>query len=112
MLNAGRLRHRIDIQRPRNSRDEESGAANVAWLDKYTSVPCEFTYLSARELIAAQTTKSKVTARVLIRFRADVDPSMRILFRGKVYNIEGVLPDADSGREYLTLPVSEGTNDG
>ncbi|TKE23299.1 head-tail adaptor protein, partial [Klebsiella pneumoniae] len=29
-----------------------------------------------------------------------------------IYNIEGVLPDPRSGREYLTLPCSEGDNDG
>lgn len=37
---------------------------------------------------------------------------MRITHRGKVYNIAGVLPDNMSGLEYITLPVSEGVNDG
>ena len=37
---------------------------------------------------------------------------MRILHRGKIYNIEGVLPDDESGLQWLTLPYSEGVKDG
>ena len=37
---------------------------------------------------------------------------MRVVHGSKVYNIAGVLPDAGSGREYLTLACSEGVNDG
>ncbi|KPB96501.1 Head-tail adaptor protein [Pseudomonas syringae pv. maculicola] len=37
---------------------------------------------------------------------------MRALHRGRIYNIHGALPDAKSGLEYLTLPVSEGLNNG
>ncbi|HEM0058926.1 TPA: head-tail adaptor protein, partial [Escherichia coli] len=36
----------------------------------------------------------------------------RVLFRGKLYSIEGILPDPDSGLEYLTLACSEGVKDG
>jgi hypothetical protein len=37
---------------------------------------------------------------------------MRINHNGRYYNIHGVLPDKDSGRDYITMPVSEGTGDG
>ncbi|HDG7399279.1 phage head closure protein, partial [Klebsiella pneumoniae] len=53
-----------------------------------------------------------VTTRITIRYREGVTRKHRILFRGRIYNIEGVLPDPRSGREYLTLPCSEGANDG
>jgi hypothetical protein len=33
---------------------------------------------------------------------------MRIVYRGKYFNILAVLPDAESGREHLTLMTSEG----
>ena len=33
---------------------------------------------------------------------------MRIVFRGRLFNIEGVLSDPVSGLEYMTLPCSEG----
>lgn len=44
----------------------------------------------------------------MIRYRDDVDASMRAVYRGKYYNILAVLPDAESGREHLTLMTSEG----
>ena len=49
---------------------------------------------------------------MVIRYRTGILPTMRILFRGKAYNIAGALPDKDSGLEYLTIPVSEGVNAG
>ncbi|WP_152692335.1 phage head closure protein, partial [Citrobacter freundii] len=54
----------------------------------------------------------KVTARITIRFRDDIQEKDRILFRGKIYSVEGILPDPNSGLEYLTLPCSEGVKDG
>ncbi len=68
--------------------------------------------LSARDFIAAQAVQSEVTARIVIRYREGVTAAMRIKHAGRLYTIHGVLPDAKSGREYLTLPVSEGVNDG
>lgn len=46
-----------------------------------------------------------------MRYRDGLLPTMRILYRNKVYSIHGVLPDPDSGLEYLTLPVSEGVRE-
>lgn len=46
--------------------------------------------------------------RITIRYRDDVTTANRIVYRGKYYRILAVLPDADSGREHLTLMVSEG----
>jgi hypothetical protein len=37
---------------------------------------------------------------------------MRAVHRGVTYNIEAVLPDKNSGREYLTLMVSGGLDEG
>lgn len=37
---------------------------------------------------------------------------MHVHHGNRIYNIEGVLPDNCSGRKYLTLPYSEGVNDG
>ena len=37
----------------------------------------------------------------------DFDPKMRVNYRGKDYSIAGILPDPDSGLEYVTLPLSE-----
>ncbi len=91
--------------------NSETGAVNKTWLDVAT-VWAEVSPLSAREFIAAQASQGEITTRITIRFRTGITRKHRILFRGGIYNIEGVLPDPDSGREYLTLPCSEGLNDG
>lgn len=54
--------------------------------------------------------QSEVRGRIVIRYRASIDATMRIVYRGKYYNILAVLPDAESGIEHLTLMVSEGVN--
>lgn len=111
MMRAGRLRHRISLQRQQETRDPDTGAVIVAWVEvakPWASVEP----LSAREFIASQAAQSEITARITIRYRSDVTAKDRIVHRGKTYNIEGVLPDPVSGLEYLTLPVSQGVNNG
>ena len=110
-MEAGKLRHRIGIEKQVNSQNETTGEMVVSWLT-LADVWGEFSPLSVRELLVAQSQKSAVQARVRIRYRDDIDASMRIVFRGKHYNIAGVLADADSGLDYLTLPLIEGLNDG
>ena len=44
---------------------------------------------------------------IKIPYLAGVKPSMRIVDGAGVYNVEGVLPDPKSGKEFLTLPASQ-----
>ncbi|MCU6205153.1 phage head closure protein [Enterobacter cloacae] len=110
-MQAGKLRHQVTIQEPVMVQNPETGAVNKSWRDVAT-VWAEVSPLSAREFIAAQASQGEITTRITIRFRPGITRMNRILFRGGIYNIEGVLPDPKSGREYLTLPCSEGVNDG
>lgn len=111
MIAAGRLRHRVLIQNPVESQDPVSGALITTWVDLAT-VFAEVAPSSAREFVAAQAIDSEVTARITIRHRAGVTDKSRIVHRGQVYNVHGVLADPVSGLEYLTLPCGEGVNDG
>ena len=110
-MQAGKLRHWVMIQTPVNIQDPATGALTPSWQDT-TSVWAEVYFLSAREFIAAQAGQSEVTARITIRYRTDISAKCRIIFRGKFFNIEGILPDPISGLEYITLPCSQGVNDG
>lgn len=109
MIRAGKLRHRIVIQEPVETQDQTNGAVNILWQDLAT-VWAEIVPLSARDLIAAQAEASKVTTRISIRYNNYINSKMRIYHasKDKYYNIEGVLSDAESGFEYLTIPCSEG----
>ncbi|MBV2207427.1 MAG: phage head closure protein [Pseudomonas sp.] len=110
-MRAGKLRHKVTIQAPGLTQDPVSGEMVAGWSD-FASVWASVEPLSARDFIAAQANQSEITARIVIRYREGILPTMRILHRGKVYAIQGALPDAKSGLEYLTLPVSEGVSDG
>lgn len=108
MLPAGKLRHRVTIQRPVNEQDS-SGDNVESWAD-VKSVWAAIEPMSAREFISSAAEQSKVTGRITIRYFADLTADMRIYHpaKGLYYDIQGILTDKDSGNEYITLPVSEG----
>ena len=110
-MRAGTLRHRMLLQRPDFEQNSETGMLTTVWID-VCKLWAEIVPLSAREFIAAQSMQSDISARIVIRYRADIDATMRLLHDGKIYNIKGVLTDPVSGREYITLPCSEGINEG
>ncbi|MCK3852096.1 phage head closure protein [Pseudomonas sp. W2Jun17] len=110
-MRAGDLRHRITIQRPVHTQDPVTGEMTPSWVD-VAKLWADVEPVSVNQFVAAATNQSKVSARIVIRYRAGIDSTMRILHRDKIYNVEGVLADKVSGLEYLTLPVSEGVNDG
>lgn len=109
-LPAGKLRHRVLIQQQVTTRDGD-GVEQTAWVDVAT-VWASVEPLSAREFIQSGQTQSAVTTRITMRQRDGLLPSMRLIHRGEVFNIAGLLPDKVSGLEYITIPVSAGVNDG
>ena len=112
-MRAGKLRHRITFQSPGTTQDPVTGEMIQGWANVWEKVPASIEPLSVKDFIAAQATQSQLSARIVIRYRSGVLPTMRILHRGNVYNIEGpALADPDSGLEFLTLAVSAGVNDG
>ncbi|HCF5688189.1 TPA: phage head closure protein [Pseudomonas aeruginosa] len=111
-LSAGRLRHRVDIQSKVQTQDPQTGEIIETWVTTWPQVPAEIAPLSVREYIAAQAIQSNISARIVIRYREGMLPTMRILHKGRIYNPAGWLPDPVRGNEYLTAPCSEGVNDG
>lgn len=112
-MRAGKLRHRIAFQAAGLVQDPETGEMLAGWETIWEKVPASVEPLSARDLIAAQAGQSEVSGRMVIRYRSGVLPTMRIIHRGDVYDIQGQpMPDPDSGLEYLTILVAKGVNDG
>lgn len=111
-LSAGRLRHRVDIQQRADVQDPVTGEMVPGWATVWPAVPAAIEPLSAREFIAAQAIQSNISARIVIRYRDNMLPTMRILHKGRIYNPAGWLPDPVRGNEYLTAPCSEGVNEG
>ncbi|MBL5919830.1 phage head closure protein [Lelliottia amnigena] len=110
-MNLGKLKHRIRIERRNGVQNTETGAMVYSW-QKVADVYAEVTPVSVKEFITSQAANVELSARIKIRYREDIKAQDRIIFRGKNYAVEGILPDPDSGLEYLTLPCSEGVKDG
>lgn len=108
---AGKLRHKVKLQSFTTTVDMTTGDRVQAWADA-GAIWAAVEPLSGREFIAAAATQSKVAARITIRYREGVTAAQRIVHGATVYNIEAVLADKDSGREYLSLMCSEGVGDG
>lgn len=115
-MRAGRLRHRIKLQQKSVTKDY-MGTPVDGWVDVLGAdsqpliIPAEIVALSGNEFIKSQAMQSKIVARITIRTR-DVLPTYRIKHRNDIYQIESVLPDAESGLTYLTIMVSRGVNQG
>lgn len=106
-LAAGKLRHPVVIQKQVQTQDPNTGAVTTTWAT-YSSCWAEYVAQSVREFIAAASTQSEVRGRFTVRHDDGITAQMRVIHRGKQYTILGVMPDPDSGLEYLTLAVSEG----
>lgn len=109
-LSSGKLNNLVTIER-RISAIDSSGDQSVEWTYVTTVWAC-ITDLSSAEILYAQQIQSKVTSRVIIRYRNDVDATCRLQSNGVFYNVLGVIGDPVTGREFLTLQVSAGTNEG
>jgi len=109
MVDAGRLRHRLQILQLTSEQDSD-GLMEETWSELDT-VWGSFEPFSTKDIIAARTVHEQITARAVIRYRSDVTSEMRLIFRSKTYKIDGPpLTDKDSGLDYLTLVLKELSN--
>lgn len=106
-MRAGKLRHYIDIEARVVTQDAVTGAAVETYATKYDLVPAEFVFLSGKEFLSSQQVRSEVRARITIRSGLGIEPTDRVAYQGKHYNIEAILPDPTFAR-HDTLMVSEG----
>jgi len=117
-VTAGSLRHAIRIEELVTEVDSSGEAVQDAVTGEvsrsWQSIASPWAAIlpsSGREFIAAQATQSKVTGKMIIRYRDGVTAGMRVVHNTKIFNIEAILSDTDSGIEYLTLLTSVGVSD-
>ena len=97
----GSLRHRLIVQRPDRTLDA-GGGATIIWTDIAT-VWGAVEPISGRETIVAERPQATVTHKVRVRYRADVDARMRILFGSRSLNIRSVINQDERGRWLVCL---------
>ncbi len=108
-MRAGDLRRQVLLQR-RSTIQDGFGQRSTSWVDVATTY-AEITPLSGRELELAQAIKAEVNHQITIRYRPNIDSSMRAVYQGKYYNIHAVI-DVEMRHKTLELSCSEGLNDG
>ncbi|WP_241560816.1 phage head closure protein [Bordetella avium] len=101
-MKAGPLRNKVQILRQEQVR---AGGGQVVgqWVE-YAKVWANFQRLSGLGTIKADADVSLIKASVRIRFRSDVDDTMRVQHGGVVYEVKAVLPDV-AHREHIDLVV-------
>lgn len=112
-MKAGPLRHFMTFEDKVIDTDSD-GATVETWEPAFggRQLSVEIAALSGRELIAAQAVQSKVNTRIKARYRPGFVATMRGLHRSTIYNVEAVIPDPESGFEWVTLLVTSGVNEG
>ncbi len=90
-MRAGRLRHRVMLQRLTRVPDDIGGWTEV-WLD-VGETWAEIRAVSGRTWMAAAQEQREVTAEVLIRPRQGVNTGMRMVKGETLFLIEATLPD-------------------
>jgi len=117
-MDAQRLRHRIEFQELVEDQDSETGAVVVSWQTAYSdsdtsldSVPAEVLTGPGREFRNSGTTQAEATARVNLRWFPSLLPTWRILWDGRIYNIQSIETDA-TGRMEWRLRCIDGVSDG
>lgn len=100
---ASTLRQRITVLKQTSGRSPTGAVLAPTWTT-YLTLWASMEPLSVKDVLTAQAANSQTIARCIIRYRADIDSTMKIEHNGRRYEINGEpLADARSGREHLTL---------
>lgn len=105
-LTAGKLRHRIDIQRESRTADG-AGGASLAWLTIALNIPAMIKPLSGNETMAAQRLEANISHRIYIRYAAGFRSSDRIVFDGRMFQIRAIL-NLEERNRWLEIQAEEG----
>jgi SPP1 family predicted phage head-tail adaptor len=100
----GQLASRIGLEKPVRTADG-SGGATVDW-DEVAMLWARIEPVSAGERFAADRLATRVTHRITLRFRADVEGGMRIRHRGRVFAVVA-WRDPDETRRFIVLDATE-----
>lgn len=106
-VRAGRLRHRITLERLKGS-DDEYGEPTSSY-EVYGHFWAAVEPLSGRELWQAQQVKATTTHRVTMRYVDGVTPGMRLIHKGRTLEIDAVADVGERTRE-LQIMCTEVTD--
>jgi SPP1 family predicted phage head-tail adaptor len=83
------LPHYISIERKEHIKDAIGGETDDIW-SEFTPAYAKVTPITGKEFMGANATQNGVTHRVIIRYVDGVLPEMRVIHKGRVFNILAV----------------------
>lgn len=101
---AARLRHRVTLQERSRTPDGQGGFTE-AWAD-VADLWAEIKPQKSYERFQAMQTQSPTTHKITVRYRSGVTTRHRLLYRGRVFDIKGVV-NPEEGNATLELTVLE-----
>ena len=112
---SSRLRHRLTLQAETQVADGAGGYGkgwqNIAdvWAEiiPITGVNAKITSAAGKEMLFAGQIQPEISHKILLRYRGDITPAMRLLFENRAFNIRHVANVEEKG-ETLELLVQEG----
>lgn len=87
-MQAGTLRHRVEIQEPMESRDDIGGVTQV-WQTR-ASVWAHIEPLQGREVLEAQSIEARLSHRITVRGRLVLDLRWRLVWQGRRFYLYSV----------------------
>lgn len=104
MIQPGELNQRITFQ-ARAAEQDAMGSPNGTWADVPTdaTVWAKSANVSSRDIAAAGLHQAGLDAKFIIRWRADVQPTWRVLWRGVPHRIVGEPAALAGGTEWLEI---------
>jgi SPP1 family predicted phage head-tail adaptor len=96
MNEAGKMRHKVTIQRRQLVRDEGGGFAQ-GWADDVT-IWAQVKPATATAVIIANQPQQQVTHDVKIRYRSDLTKKDRLTYRGRILEIEDIVNEDELGK--------------
>lgn len=93
------LNHRIRLMK-RAPGTDSAGSISKEWV-LVAEAWADVRFQSGAESMRAGGEASSVKASIRIRARADVDASMRAVYRGVTFDIQAILPDNDRAFAFL-----------
>ena len=102
-LAAGKLRNRIKVFAQKTTRSATGAVTKPTW-EHVLTLWASFEPLSVKDVINSNVAGSDIVARCKLRYRHDIDHTMRVEHQGRTYEINGdPLTDPNSGKGYMTL---------
>lgn len=97
------------IQQRSADRDPE-GQPLVVWAD-YATPWADVRFLNGRQFVSSSAEANAATASIRLRYRTDIDATMRVVWGAFIFDILSVLPDAE-GLDHVDLACSVGASNG